>query len=166
MSTQKAKRYFVTDKDSISVYENNLVTLTLSTGESFEALEPRRLFPVSTPSEYISLITEKGTEVAVIKNLKDLNGKSLEVIEASLRDYYLVPYITRIISLVEKNGTYIMRAKTNRGEKAFEVRDRNHDIKVHKDGTVRIRDADDNRYVISDYKKLDKHSLHFLISDI
>ena len=41
------KRIYVTDKDMITKNENNLVDLKTESGEVFEKLEPRRLFPVS-----------------------------------------------------------------------------------------------------------------------
>ncbi len=160
------ERYFLTPKDNIELYENNLVTLVFEDGERHEALEPRRLFPVNRPDEYITLLDEKGKEIGVIRKLSDLNEKSLNVINKSLRDYYLVPYITEIISATQKSGTLIWTVQTNRGKKKIEIRDRNHDIRVYSDGIVRIRDADDNRYVISDYKKLNKHSQHVLMADI
>ena len=100
----KRERIYVTDKDSITVYENNLVNLETAGGERFEKLEPRRLFPVSRASNYITLLDEDGVEVAIIKSLMDLNKPSLEVIEYSLNDYYLVPHIQRILSVSEKNG--------------------------------------------------------------
>ena len=77
-----------------------------------------------------------------------------------------MPFITGIISITEKSGTLTWRVKTNRGEKSFEIRNRNHDIRVYSDGCIRIRDADDNRYIIEDYYTLDKHSLHLLSSDL
>jgi hypothetical protein len=159
------KRIFVTPSDIISVYENNLVTL-VHEGERFESLEPRRLFPVSRLDGYITLLDNDGVEVAIIKSLSDLSSESREVIDYSLNDYYLVPHITRIISVVEKYGTLHWQVETDRGIKEFDIRNRNHDVKVFRDGRVRVRDSDDNRYVISDYRALDKHSRNQLIADL
>ena len=160
------ERYFINSKDNIELYENNLVTLVFESGERVEALEPRRLFPVNRPDEYITLLDEAGKEIGVIRKLSDLNEEALNVINASLRDYYLVPFITEILSANQKSGTLIWTVQTNRGKKRVEIRDRNHDIRVYSDGVVRVRDADDNRYVISDYKKLNKHSQRILMADI
>lgn len=166
MSIEVKKRIFVAVKDHITKYENNLVTLTLENGESFEKLEPRRLFPVSRIDNYITLLAEDGKEIAIIRSFDALNKESAEVIRDSINDYYLVPYITQIFSITEKSGTLVWNVETNRGFKSFEIRDRNHDIRVYKDGRIRVRDSDDNRYVIEDYHTLDKHSRHQLISDI
>ena len=159
------KRIFVTPSDIISVYEINLVTL-VHEGERIESLEPRRLFPVSRLDSDITLLDNAGVEVAIIKSLSDLSSESREVIDYSLNDYYLVPHITRIISVVEKYGTLHWQVETDRGIKEFDIRNRNHDVKVFRDGRVRVRDSDDNRYVISDYRALDKHSRNQLIADL
>ncbi len=159
-------RIFLTKKDKITKYQNNLVTLTLADGTVKEPLEPRRLFPVSSLNEYITLLDEKGVEVAVIRELGDIDNDSKQVLNASLADYYLVPQIYKILSVSEKYGTIHWTVETDRGIKQFDIRDRNHDIRIYPDGRVRVRDADDNRYVIADYRALDKHSVKQLISDL
>lgn len=166
MSTETKKRRFITRDDSLTHRENNLVDLHMASGDNYERLEPRRLFPVSRPDEYITLLTSEGKEIAVIKNIGDLNESSAEVIANSLNDYYLVPFITAILSIEEKNGTMSWTVMTNRGKKTFDIRNRNHDIRVYPDGCVRIRDSHDNRYVIADYHKMNKHSLRLLAPDI
>ena len=159
-------RIYVTEKDRIERCENNLVTLTTKDGEEYKSLEPRRLFPVSRSEVYITLLNEEGAEVALIKALTDLSPDSAKVIRESLDDYYLVPHITKIISTEEKYGTLRWCVETDRGIKNFDLRNRNHDVKVFKDGKVRVRDSDDNRYVIDDYNKLDAHSKARLIADL
>lgn len=161
-----SERIYVTKKDKITVNENNLVNLSLQNGEIFEKLEPRRLFPVSRIDEYITLLDTDGKEVAVIRKMADLDAESKEVIEYSLNDYYLVPHITRIVSITEKNGKIHWIVETDRGYKEFDVRNRNHDVRVYSDGRVRVRDSDDNRYIISDYRTLDAHSKRQAVADL
>ena len=88
------------------------------------------------------------------------------MIEYSLNDFYLVPHILKIYSVSEKNGKIHWAIETERGYKEFDIRSRNHDIRIYSDGRVRVRDSDDNRYVITDYRKLDKHSRAQLIADL
>lgn len=160
------KRIYVSKDDKITVFENNLVDLALKDGTVFKKLEPRRLFPVSRADTYITLLDSEGVEVAIIRALSELNKESYDVIEYSLNDYYLVPRIVRILSVTEKYGTLHWSVETERGFKEFDIRNRNHDVKVYKDGRVRVRDSDDNRYIITDYRKLDKHSRNQLIADL
>ena len=159
-------RIYLSSSDTIVRCENNLVTLTLSDGTVYERLEPRRLFPVTRENEYITLLDEGGVEIAVIRHITDVNKEAQDLLNESLDDYYLVPHITRIISNVEKFGTTRWTVETDRGIKTFDIRNRFHDIRASKDGRVRVRDADDNRYTIDDYNKLDPHSKALLIMDI
>lgn len=160
------ERIYVTSSDSIEQYENNLVTLVTSDGGRYEALEPRRLFPVNSPDTYITLLDGDGVEIAIIRSLSELSNQAREAIVLSLEDYYLVPTITKIVNVVERYGTLRWVVDTDRGEKSFDIRNRNHDIKVYPDGRVRIRDADDNRYVIKDYRELDARSRKFMLPDL
>lgn len=160
------ERRYITKEDKITASENNLVNLSLSSGESFENLEPRRLFPVNRPDEYITLLDSEGVERGVIRNISELNAESRVVICASLDDYYLVPQITKIVSIAEKYGNLHWIVETDRGRKEFDIRNRNSDIRIYSDGRVRVRDSDDNRYVIDDWQVLDKHSKSLLVADM
>ncbi len=160
------ERIFITQKDRITPYENNLVTLTLENGDKFEALEPRRLFPVNRADEYITLLDSENKEIAIIRAMKDLNTDSRVTVQESLDDYYLVPHITRIISITEKYGNLHWCVETDRGIKEFDIRNRNSDIRVYDDGRIRVRDSDDNRYVVEDFRKLDAKSKKLLIVDM
>lgn len=162
----RMERKYLTAKDSIKAAENNLVHLTLADGKSFENLEPRRLFPVNRPNEYITLLDSEGVERAVIRSFDDISSDSAKVVRASLDDYYLVPQITKIISAVEKYGNLHWSVETDRGLKEFDIRNRNSDIRIYSDGRVRVRDSDDNRYVIDDWQLLDKHSKALLVADM
>ena len=162
----KNDRIYVTRADKITHRENNLVTLTLASGESYDSLEPRRLFPVSRRDSYVTLLNKDGAEVAVIRAISELDKESCRVVCESLDDYYLVPHITKIVAITEKYGTLHWSVETDRGHKEFDIRNRNHDVKGAKDGSVRVRDSDDNRYVIEDYRALDKSSRAYLISDL
>ena len=161
-----SERIYVTSRDGIEQYENNLVTLVTSDGRRYEALEPRRLFPVNSPDTYITLLDKDGVEIALIRALSELSPQSRDAVTASLEDYYLVPNITRIVNVVERYGTLRWVVETDRGEKSFDIRNRNHDIKVYADGRVRVRDSDDNRYTIADYRALDAHSRALMIADL
>ena len=82
-----SKRFYITKNDNVVIFENNLVDVTKADGTLYHALEPRRLFPVSRANSYITLLDTAGVEVAVIKDITDLNDASREVIEYSLNDY-------------------------------------------------------------------------------
>lgn len=160
------ERIYLTGNDRVERFENNLVNVHLADGRVLEALEPRRLFPVNMSDKYITLLDSEGVEQCVIRSLAEMGEESRAVLQASLDDYYLVPHITRILSSNEKYGTLRWTVETERGIKSFDIRNRNHDIRVNRDGSIRVRDADDNRYIIEDYHTLDKQSRKALLADL
>ena len=164
-TNEQSGRRFLTADDTISKYENNLVTLKLSSGEEFEALEPRRLFPTTRPTQYITLLNKEGNEVSVIRSISDIDSESARVINESLENYYLVPKIIKIYKISIKTGTIRWSVLTERGKVDFYIHNRN-DIKSFSDGTVRVRDSDDNRYVIESFAKLDFESRAKLLPHI
>ena len=161
-----AERIYVTREDRIEAGENNLVNLICADGRRFDGVEPRRLFPVSRADKYITLLDGEGVEVAEIRDMSDLLPEAREIVARSLDDFYLVPTITRILSISEKADILRWTVETDRGIHSFDVRNRYHDVKVYPDGRVRVRDSDDNRYTIKDYKELDAHSRKLMISDL
>lgn len=163
---QKPQRYLVTGEDRITPSEGHLVRLCTSDGRQFEKLEARYLFPVHKTDGYITLLNEEEVEVALIPSLAALDEASEEAVRRGLSDYYLVPRILKILSAVEKYGTLRWEVETDRGIRGFDIRNPNHDIRVQKDGSVRVRDADDNRYLIEDYRLLDAHSRSCMIAQL
>lgn len=135
-------------------------------GKRIENLEPRRLFPVSGMTRYITLLDEDGKEQADIRNIDTLMPESKKVIEACLREYYLIPKIKRLIDSTEKYGILKWTVETDRGMCSFEIRNRHSDIKMLYDGRVLVRDSNDNRYEIPDYRTLDKHSMVLLNTEL
>lgn len=165
-SQESYNRLYLTKNDRIENCENNLVSVFLSDGSVLERLEPRRLFPTSRADSYITFLDADGKEICVVRELSDLDAASRRVVRDSLDDYYLVPHILRILSASEKYGTLRWTVETDRGIKSFDIRNRNHDIRVFPDCHVRVRDSDDNRYVIDDYRALDPHSKSCMIADL
>lgn len=138
------------------------VDMTLYTGEKFSHLEPRRLFPMTGVSKYITLLNDDGDEVAVIRDLTHLPQSEREVIEACLSEYYHIPRIEAITGLSEKFGVIKFFCETDRGRCVVEIRNIVHQIKLMYGFRILIRDNDDNRYEIPDIRRLDKKSRGFL----
>lgn len=161
-----ARLYINGDEVQIIKRDFCCVDITFYNGQTIENLEPRRLFPVSGISRYISLLDDKGKEQAIIRNIDTLMPQSKKAIEECLKEYYLVPKILNIIDISDKFGMLKWTVGTDRGEHTFEIRNRHSDIKLLYDGRVLIKDSNDNRYEIPDYRVLDKHSLRMLSSEL
>ncbi len=141
-----------------------LVKLTLKDGTVIENLEPRRLFPVTNTEMYITLLDSKEKEVALVRDLAELDEKSADELRACFAEFYRIPYITRIVESREKFGSLTWSVETTRGPVTFRIRNRHSDIKAFKNGRILVRDSNDNRYEIPDFAKLDAHSRHLLFS--
>ena len=141
------------------------VRLIMRDGSVFENLEPRRLFPFSNTSMYITLLDKNEKEVGFIRNLDELDEQSVKVLEECFAEYYMIPRITALLESVDKFGSLNWVVETDRGRVAFQIRNRHSDIKqMGRSNRVIIRDANDNRYEIPDYTALDAHSKHLLFS--
>lgn len=159
---------FYVEGDSVifTPAEFHFVNMKLYDGRCFEALEPKRLFPISGLTKYISLIDAEGREAAIIRDLKTLMPESKRVIENSLEEYYLIPKILSVSDRYEKHGVLKWTVETDRGMRTFEIKNRNSDLKALFDGRVLIKDSDDNRYEIPNINELDVKSLHLLSLDL
>ena len=141
------------------------VCLTMRDGSVFEKLEPRRLFPFSNSSMYITLLDENEREIGFIRDFKELDSNSKKALEECFAEYYMIPEITQVIECTEKFGSLKWTVKTDRGTVSFRIRNRHSDIKnFHGTKRVLIRDSNDNRYEIKDYTAMDAHSQRILFS--
>lgn len=161
-----ARRYIDGDEARFTRRDMCLVDVEFFGGEKIENLEPRRLFPVSGLRQYITLLDSEGKEHAIIRSLDTLMPESAKVIEDALEEYYLIPKISGILDISEKFGILKWTVDTDRGVQSFTIRNRHNDIKVLYDGRVLVRDSNDNRYEIPDYKKLDRRSIRLLNSEL
>ena len=127
-------------------------------GEKFTELELHRLFPISNLNKYIALMDKQGNEVAVIRDIEKLSPESKQVVEDCLREYYMIPRITKFIKMSEKFLIWMWTAQTDKGVYTFEIRNHIAAVKPLYDGRVLIKDANDNRYEIPDVNKLDSKS--------
>ncbi|MBQ1847241.1 MAG: DUF1854 domain-containing protein [Clostridia bacterium] len=134
------------------------VDLEMYDGRKFEDLEPRRLFPLSGLTKYITLLSPEMKEVALIRDIGQLMPESRQAVEKCLDEYYMIPKITAILDRKEKNGLLKYTVMTNYGQRSFDIRNRHSDIKNLYDGRVLFRDSNDNRYEIPDITKLDRTS--------
>ena len=92
-----ARLYVEHDAARFTRKDITLVDMELSDGRKFVNLEPRRLFPLSGLEKYITLLDEEGVEQAIIRDLRTLPEQDRKMIEDCLREYYLIPKVTRIV---------------------------------------------------------------------
>ena len=162
-----ARIYLSKDNCKITQTDLYLVKLELSDGTVHENLEPKRLFPHTDLDHYIAIIDEDEKEIAMIKDISDLEKDSKKAILDCFESIYMIPKITAIVNVQDKFGALKIIASTDRGDVEFRIRNRHSDIKMmRRTHRVLIRDANDNRYEIPDFSAMDKRSQKLLFSYI
>ncbi len=161
------ERFFI-NADEVKIKRGSLYTLDIEffDGRKYEGLEVRELFPLSGPTRYISLVTDKNEEIAIIRNLDLLMEDSKRAVQEVLYEYYRIPKIMKIIDREEKYGILKWKVLTDKGIQSFDIQNRQSDIKVVYGRRVFIRDTNDNRYEIPDYEELDVKSMKKIYSDL
>ena len=141
------------------------VRLTLKDGTVYENLEPKKLFPFSNSTQYITLISSEEKEIGFVRDLEEIDDDSRKALEECFHEYYMIPKIQKVLDCEDKFGNLKWTVDTDRGVITFQIRNRQSDIKtLHGTHRVLVRDSNDNRYEIPDYSVLDKRSLHLLFS--
>ena len=153
-----ARLYIEYDFARFTRKDITLVDMELYDGRKFENLEPRRLFPLSGLEKYITLLDEEGVEQAIIRDLNTLPFEERKIIDDCLREYYLIPKVTKITGCREKYGVVTLEVDTDRGPAVIEIRNLLYGMKLLYGSRVLLRDGSDNRYEIPDLKALDKQS--------
>ena len=155
------------DKYTGKLERTNLyfVRLTMKDGRVYEDLEPRKLFPITNNTMYISLLDSDEKELGFVRDLEEIDEDSRRALEECFAEYYMIPKITKVLRCVDKFGVLKWTVETDRGEITFSIKNRHSDIKrFHGTPRVIIRDSNDNRYEIPDITKLDRRSNLILFS--
>lgn len=154
------------DGPEVRITENDGIFVDVEfyhTKEKLEGVELHRLFPRSGSNKYIVILNSEGEQLAIIRNIENLDPDSRTIVEKVLEEYYMIPRIIKFISMTEKFKIWMWTAETDRGVITFEIRNHIASIKPLYDGRVLIKDANDNRYEIPDYRQLDKESQKMLL---
>ncbi len=159
--------YVNKDSGKIERTDLYLVKLTMNDGTVYEGIEPRMLFPFTNETKYITLLGNGEKEIALIRDLNDMDEDSRKAIQECFKEYYMIPKIKKVIDCYDRFGTLKWKVETDRGIISFRIKNRHSDIKHLPVGNrIIIRDSNDNRYEIEDYTKLDARSTRLLFSYI
>ncbi len=158
LEVERERIYIDGDEAHFERTDITTVDMHMVDGRIFTDLEPRRLFPMTGATRYITLLDRDGEEVAVIRNLDFLPERERETIVSCLDEYYHIPRIERITGRTEKFGITKFYCETDRGDCVIELRNIVHQIKLTYGIRVLFLDNDDNRYEIPDIRRLDRKS--------
>jgi len=161
-----SRKYLDGDGVAIAPGPGVRLTVRLPGKETPEEVEPRRLFPVSDAGRYISLVDQDDNEKFIIRSAQKLDPESRRYLETALDRYYMIPRINKITDIQEKFGLLLWKVDTDRGPFEFHIQNRHSDIKVFSSRRILIRDSNDNRYEIPDYRELPGKSRNLLLGDL
>lgn len=145
--------------DDLTFTVDELGQLMFRDGETvYEDVNPIRLFPLSKPNQWISLVdNQTGKEILCIDDLTKLPDRQRTVLEAELSKREFVPILKRINWVSGNSEPCEWRVETDRGKTSFIVK---HEDDVRRLGEhgVLIIDSFGIRYFIPDRNQLDSYS--------
>ncbi len=154
------------DEIRITVKDKIFCDVEFFSGQKFTDLEPRRLFPVSGLSQYITFLDENGEEQFILRNIENMEESQRKLLLGCLEEYYRIPKITRLISRSEKHKIWLWNVETDRGEYTFEIINHIQSMRMFYDKRILIKDGNDNRYEIPNIYELDKRSQKLILPDM
>ncbi len=113
-------------------------------------------FPYSDPEHHVVLFKDD-EEIGIIRDLHELKCDSRRLLREMLEQRYHIPEINRILSIEEAHNSTQWTVLTDRGERSFQVQDRDNFRRIRGRGIVVI-DVDANRFRIPDPDALDAES--------
>lgn len=140
-------------------YINTFHDLTLEVPhETHENVAVERAFPLNAPDQFIIVKDNKGDEIGIIEDCKNLDNDSFDVLQEALRQAYFLPQIIKVHSVETHFHVPTWTVDTDKGPRTFEIPSSRRDVRVVGNGRILLRDADGNRYEIPDYRQMDADS--------
>lgn len=161
-----ARNFINGDEIRITVKDKIFCDVEFFSGQKFTDLEPRRLFPVSGHSQYITFLDENGEEQFILRNIENMEETQRNLLLGCLEEYYRIPKITRLISRSEKHKIWLWNVETDRGEYTFEIINHIQSMRMFYDKRILIKDGNDNRYEIPNIYEMDKRSQKLILPDM
>jgi hypothetical protein len=127
-------------------------------GTTLEEVRLVEAFPVMRRRKFVMLYDRDGGEIGILRNPKDLDPESAQVVSTALDRSYFLSRIRSIERIEERYGVATWHVTTDRGRRAFEVRSRSESVWWLGASRILIKDPDGNRYEIRDLNKLDARS--------
>jgi hypothetical protein len=126
-------------------------------GEHHAAVSVVRPFPISAPSESVSILNQEGRELVWIERLMDLPGPLQETVIEALTQREFMPEIERLLQVSSYATPSVWQVQTNRGLTELVLKGE-EDIRRLNAQTLIIADAHGVQYLIRDLSSMDRMS--------
>ncbi len=123
--------------------------------EEWQEVTLARLFPLSAPEGWLSILDKDGKEIGMLRELHGMTRENMTVLRDELYKHYLVPQIRRILACRDKFGLTEWSVDTDRGEMTFLMRHPQENMQTPLPGRVTFLDVEGNRYDIPALSALD-----------
>ena len=158
-----ARPEWLVTADRVRLWEDAFRKLHISVdGKDYEDVRPRRAFPISTRSPFVSFMSEKSEETVLLADPAGLPAESRAVLDRFLNRVYYCALVTKVYSITETMGVSLWHVLTDHGHATFEVVDRERHIRLLPGGRFQITDADGNRFDIPCVYDLDEASQNLI----
>lgn len=137
------------------------LVLTLADGTQHEGVMPVRSFPLSSPFEYVSLVSAAGKEVLEIERLEDAPPAARAIIEEELAPREFMPQILAIESVSSFAVPSTWQVRTDRGMSSLVLK-AEEDIRRIDRGRLLVSTRDGMMFLIEDPAALDARSRKML----
>ncbi len=136
--------------------------LTVQDDRTYLKVRPVRAFPLTEMNEYIGLLDAiAGREIGMIRDLRDVDCHTRQLIQAELTKRYFIPKISRIVEAKREFGTIYWDVETDRGQRHFIMRGIRDSIHEIEPGRYLMIDIDGNRFEIPQLADLTARSQAF-----
>ena len=122
-----------------------------------EKVRPLRLFPLTDPKHWVSILSESGQELACIEDLTTLEADQRQLLEAALAKRHFVPVIRRILAITRAPDGHDWLVETDRGTTTFRI-ETDESIHTLGHGRLVIYDKLGTRYLVPKITDLDRQS--------
>ena len=126
-------------------------------GHVHEQVSVVRPFPISAPSESVSILGADGRELVWVEHLSHLPGPAQESLIEALTQREFMPEIRRLISVSHYSTPSTWQIETDRGQTELTLKGE-EDIRRLNANTLIISDAHGVQYLIRDLSALDRQT--------
>lgn len=106
------------------------------------------IYPISNKAKYLALRDQQGKEIGILDSIEKLDNESKSIVWEELERSYFLPRIKDIHSINEKLSVLTWEVSTNRGFRAFQVRNPRKNVRIVTNRRFIVKDVDGNRYEI------------------
>jgi hypothetical protein len=130
-------------------------------GTQVVGIRPVRLFPLTDPDHWVSLVSPDGGEVLLIEDPQRLSAQMRDLLFEELSQTEFLPVVTRIANISAASSPADWQIETDRGPTRITVSS-DDDLRLLGSFGVLIVDAHNTRYLIPDMRTLDPTSQRLL----